>query len=168
MQYLTCHLATYRLLNQVIVASWHRDSHNAVDFEAVVDDGQLGGTGTVFLRVWTNWFGETTDEIEVVWHQMPEGGIRVESLPLWERLADEQLAVLRRVEQGEKAFYAPRNLEASGGEFSELVEHVLALSRRGMTTCSEPRMDDRNPNQYVSVGELSVTEDGRRWLNSAL
>ena len=145
--------------------SWLRNSNNAFDFQATVEDTQLGGTGTVFLRVWMDWVGEINDEIEVVWGEMPEGHSGRESAPLWERLADAQLGVLRRVAGGETALYAPRNLEASGTKFSELVEHVQALSRCGMLTCGEPRLDGRS-NQCISIGDLAVTEDGKRWLES--
>lgn len=147
--------------------SWLRDSGNAFDFEATVADTQLRGTGTIFLRVWTNWLGEITDEVEVVWDEMPEGGGSHRPLPLWERLADAQLVVLQRVAQGETALYAPRNPGESGENFSELIEHVLALSRRGMLTSGEPRVGNRNTNQYVSIDNLSLTEEGRRWLESA-
>lgn len=146
--------------------SWNRDTDNAYDFEATVEDTELGGTGTIQVRVRTGWLGGITEDIEVVREDMSEGSDVRGSQPLWERLADAQLDILRRIADGETSFYAPRKLEAGGGEFNELVEHVLALTNRGMVTSGAPRLDDRNLNQYVSIGNLSVTEDGRRWLES--
>ena len=147
-------------------SSWTRDSDDAFDFRAEVADQTLGGTGNVFLRVWVTWLGDIKREIEVVWRKMPAGGI-AGSQPLWERLADAQLDVLRRISDGEAAFHAPRNPDASGTEFSELAEHILALSRRGMLTCGSPRMDDRNANRYVSIADIELTDEGRLWLKSS-
>lgn len=145
--------------------SWGRNSNNSFAFEAVVDDMQLGGSGTVWLRVWTTWFGEIDPEVEVLWDQMPDG--RTDDMrPLAERLADAQLALLRRIVEGETAFYAPRRGENDGGAFDELVEHLLALSRRGMITCSEPRTDPRSGTQYSAVSEVALTPAGQSFLES--
>lgn len=50
-----------------------RDSDNAFVFEAVIDDTELGGTGIVWLRVWTTWLGTIDNDVEVAWKQMPDG-----------------------------------------------------------------------------------------------
>lgn len=146
-------------------SSWLRDSDNAFTLEAIVDDGQLGGTGKIFLRVWLTWLGEVHDEIEVVWDAMPDAERIGAPKPLWERLADAQLAALRRIANGETTFYAPRRGEEML-VFGQLVEHVQALAQRGMITCGEPRSDGRNGARYTSIGDLRITDEGRRWLES--
>lgn len=143
-----------------------RSSRNAFVFLANVDDKELGGTGELGLRVWLTFFGAQNGDVETAWKRMPEGGdIRAE--PLMERLADAQISVLRRVAAGETAFYAPRHPdESQQREFDELVEHVLALSARGMLTHGAPVTDGRPGSGYESIGSLGLTQSGRAWLES--
>ena len=146
-------------------SSWLRDSDNSFVFEAIVDDGELGGTGKVFLRVWLTWLGEIDHEIEVVWDTVPDAERIGAPQPLWERLANAQLSALRRIADGEATFYAPRRDEERE-RFDDLVEHVQALAQRGMITCGEPRSDGRNGGRYTSIGDLRITDEGRGWLES--
>ncbi|MEO8575149.1 MAG: hypothetical protein ABI556_00550 [Gemmatimonadales bacterium] len=146
-------------------SSWLRSSNNRYTFVATVDDTQLGGTGRVFLRVWSNWTRTGTNEVEVVWDTMPESDMPGAPQPLWERLADAQLSALRRIADGETTFYAPRRNEERQ-IFDQLIEHVQALAQRGMITSGEPRSDGRGGGQYTSIGDLRITDEGRKWLES--
>jgi hypothetical protein len=143
--------------------SFLRNSNNAFDFEAIVEDRDLGGESRLFLRVWANWMGQFDGEVEVVIDEISRGE---EAHPLMERLADAQSAVLHRIANGETAFYAPRRSEGGEAEFNELVEHVLALSRRGMITCGTPTVDGRNTTNYTSVDNIALTPAGKTWLES--
>lgn len=134
-------------------------------FVAIVDDKQLGGTGKVFLRVWSNWTHTGTNDVEVVWDTMPQSGLPGAPQPLWERLADAQLSALRRIADGETTFYAPKRNEESE-TFDELIEHVQALAQRGMITSGQPRSDGRDGVQYTSIGDLRITNEGQKWLES--
>jgi len=86
--------------------------------------------------------------------------------PLAERLADEQLALMRRVAAGETRFYAPRRWEKDGAKYDEMVEHLLALSRRGMITCTEPEPGVKGITQYSDVADVALTAAGQDFLNS--
>jgi hypothetical protein len=143
--------------------SFLRNSNNAFDFEAIVEDRDLGGEARMFLRVWANWMGQFDGEVEVVIDEISHGE---EAHPLMERLADAQSAVLHRIANGETAFYGPRRSEGGEAEFNELVEHVLALSRRGMITCGTPTVDGRNVGNYASIEKIGLTPAGRSWLVS--
>jgi hypothetical protein len=143
--------------------SFLRNSNNAFDFEAVVEDRDLGGEARLFLRVWANWIGQFDGEVEVVIDEISRGE---EAHPLMERLADAQAAILQRVADGETAFYAPRRSEGGEAGFNELVEHILALSRRGMITCDAPSVDSRSTTDYRSIDNIALTPAGRSWLES--
>ena len=143
-----------------------RNTNRAFVFEAIVDDDDLGGTGSVFLRVWTTWLGTTDSDVDVVWKRMPHGGDVGDYRPLAERLADEQLALMRRVAAGETRFYAPRRWEKDGAKYDEMVEHLLALSRRGMITCTEPEPGVKGITQYSDVADVALTAAGQDFLNS--
>jgi hypothetical protein len=144
----------------------YRNSDRAFNFIAEVDDTQLGGTGRVRLRVWADWLGMINNEVEVDWLEQPKGG-EVGTEPLMDRLADAQLDILRRVSAGETAFYAPRPNEEGAEGFDEFVEHVHALGRRGMLMHGVPVEDGRrNRGRYSSIGSLSITPGGRKWLES--
>ena len=144
-------------------ASLWRDSKKAVDFRAVVDDMDLGGTGTVWLRVWTDWLGTLEGEPEVQWERMPDRSAPHSEAPE-ERWADAQLALLRRVAAGETRFRPEGRDAAAGAAFDELVEHLLALQRRGLVTCQTPIADLRGHSQYAAVTDVALTDDGRREL----
>jgi hypothetical protein len=147
----------------IFASSFLRNSNNAFDFEAIVEDRDLGGESRLFLRVWANWMGQFDGEVEVVIDEISHGE---EAHPLMEQLADAQSTVLHRIANGETAFYAPRRSEGGGPEFDELVEHVLALSRRGMLTCDAPSVDGRATTSYTSVDNIALTPAGRKWLDS--
>lgn len=143
-----------------------RNTDRAFVFEAIIDDEDLGGTGAVWLRVWTTWLGTTDSDVEVVWKRMPHGGGMGEFRPLAERLADEQLGLMRRVAGGETRFYAPRRWEKDGAKYDEMVEHLLALSRRGMITCTEPEAGVKGVTQYSDAADVALTAAGREFLES--
>ena len=152
-----------------------RNANNAFSFEAVVNDSDLGGTGTVRLRVWTSWLGIANTDVDVVWKEMPEGGTeggnedRTDGVrPLGDRLADAQLGLLHRIAAGETAFYAPREGagDGSGAEYDEMVEHLLALTRRGMITCTQPGSGTRGWTQYSNVANVALTDEGRKVASS--
>ena len=146
--------------------SWGRNSNNAFVFRAVIDDVDLGGTGSLWLRVWTTWLGGIDNDVEVVWDEMPDGRLDG-SRPLFERLEDVQLSLLRRVAGGEAGFYSPRHPENGGGaEFDATVEHLMALSRRGMLTCDEPQPGKPGQTQYSRLSNVVLTEEGRAFLAS--
>jgi len=142
--------------------SFFRNSEKAVDFEAIVEDTKLGGTARISMRVWTDWMAQIDGDIEVVVNNISSGEV---APPLFDRLAAAQVAVLRRIADGETAFYAPRRSQGGEAEFNELAEHVMALSRRGMITCGTPRMDAMALN-YESIGDIALTHDGKSWLAS--
>jgi hypothetical protein len=142
-----------------------RNSNRAFVFEAIIDDEELGGTGAVWLRVWTTWLGTSDSDVEVVWKRMPHGGMD-EYRPLAERLADEQLGLMRRIAAGETRFYAPRRWEKDGAKYDEMVEHLLALSRRGMITCKEPASGEKGVSQWSDVADVALTAVGRDFLES--
>jgi hypothetical protein len=150
----------------IFAPAWGRNSNNAFVFRAVIDDTDLGGTGSLWLRVWTTWFGNIDNEVEVVWDKMPDGLVDG-AKPLFDRLQDAQLALLRRIGDGETAFYSPRHPENGGGpEFDEMVEHLLALSRRGLITCNEPRPGRIGQTQYSDISNVALTPEGRSFLAS--
>lgn len=144
-----------------------RNRDRAFDFIAEVGDTQLGGSGTVRLRVWTNWVGTEGQDVEVDWIQMPANQPFEEDQPLMLRLANAQLDILRRVSAGETSFYAPRSSKPDTGEFDELMEHVGALERRGMLTHAAPVEAARSGrSKYAYVSDLAVTRSGKEWLES--
>lgn len=146
--------------------SWGRNSENAFVFRVVIDDTELGGTGSLWLRVWTTWFGGIDNEVEVIWDEMPDGHVDG-AKPLFDRIQDMQISLLRRVADGETAFYSPRHPENGGGaEFDGMVEHLMALSRRGMVTCDEPHPGKPGLTQYSELSNVALTEEGRALLAS--
>lgn len=140
-----------------------RNERNAFEFRAEVEDLSLGGTGVLWLRVWTDWIGLSEREPEVTWDRMPT---RVERSggTFEERLEEQLLDLLARVAAGESIFRAPGSSVDDGGAFDELVEHVLALSRRGLVTCDTPLASMRGPGQYAAIANVALTERGERHL----
>lgn len=139
----------------VFLSSLFGNEKSAFDFEAVVDDRDLGGTSTVLVRVWADRIGRLTGEIETVADSIARSDA-----------TQTQITILQRVAAGETGFYAPRNSEAEDAEFNQLVEHIIALSRRGMVKCDAPTVDVRDSGQYVAIDKIMLTPAGRSWLES--
>jgi hypothetical protein len=143
-----------------------RNNDWAVDFRAEVDDLRLGGTGKVRLRVWTDWLGMMDREPEISWEQMPteqDGGARTPE----SQWLDAQLALLRRAAAGESTFRPNGRDAAARTEFDETVEHLLAMQRRGLLTCSTPIAELKADAQYAAISKVELTTDGRRALERA-
>ena len=142
-----------------------RNNDWAVDFRAEVDDLRLGGTGVVRLRVWTDWLGMIDREPEITWDRMPtdESGPK-DSETQWH---ESQIALLRRIANGESVFRPEGRDDASRAEFDATVEHVLALGRRGLLRCATPIAEIRANAQYAAVTDVVLTEEGRRALERA-
>ncbi len=143
-----------------------RNNDWAVDFRAEVDDMSLGGTGKIRLRVWTDWLGMIDREPEISWETMPteERGGAESPETQW---ANSQLAIMRRAAAGEYIFRPAGRDAAARLEFDETVEHLLALQRRGFLTCATPIAELKADAQYASIGDVALTEDGRRALERA-
>ena len=143
-----------------------RNNDWAVDFRADVDDMRLGGSGEVRLRVWTDWLGMIDREPEISWVRMPtmiDGGAPTPEMQ-WEAA---QIAVLRRVAAGDTTLRPEGRDVAARTEFDALVEHVLALQRRGLLHCATPIAELRSDAQYAAVADVVLTDDGRRALERA-
>lgn len=143
-----------------------RSSKNAFVFRAVVEDNSFGGTGVVWLRVWTGWLGTIYDDVEVSWERMPkrESG---DEAPIEARWAERQLELLRRIRDGETTFRLSGHEAAGGAEFDELVEYLLAMQRRGLITCGTPLANLKGESQYAAVTNAALTKAGERVLERA-
>jgi len=141
-----------------------RNSSSGFAFKAVVNDTELGGTGVVWLRVWSSWFGVTDDDVDVVWKEMPDGGTDGAVPSFGDRMIDSQLALVHRIAAGEKTFYAPRQREGgnAGLQYDEMVEDLLALSRRGMITLTQPESGIKGWTEYSDVKNVALTEEGQK------
>jgi hypothetical protein len=143
-----------------------RNNDWAVDFRAEVDDVRLGGTGKLRLRVWTDWLGMIDREPEISWEQMPtedNGGTRAPE----SQWLDAQIALLRRIADGESTFRPEGRDAVARTQFDETVEHLLAMQRRGLVKCSTPMAELRADAQYSAITDLEITDDGRRALDRA-
>ena len=140
-----------------------RNNDWAVDFRAEVDDMRLGGTGSLRLRVWTDWLGMIDREPEISWVRMPteENGGAQSAETQW---VDAQLGLLRRAAAGETTFRPEGRDATARAEFDTTVEHLLALNRRGLLTCATPIAELRADAQYAAVTDVALTDDGRRAL----
>ena len=143
-----------------------RSSKHAIVFRAVVEDKSFGGTGIVWLRIWTGFLGTLGDDVEVSWEHMPKRETDG-SAPLDERWAQGQLDLLRRIGDGETTFRPDGRDAASGAEFDELVEYLLALQRRGLITCGTPLANLRGDSQYAAVTNAALTKAGERMLRQS-
>lgn len=140
-----------------------RNEKKAFEFRAEVEDLSLGGTGVLWLRVWTDWIGLSEREPEVTWDRMPQR-LAQGAGTFEDRLEEQLLELLARVAGGESTFRAPSGGVDDGGAFDELVEHVLALSRRGLVTCDTPLASMRGTGQYAAITNVAITERGARHL----
>ena len=143
-----------------------RSSKSAAVFRVVVDDKSFGGTGVVWLRVWTGWLGRLGDDVEVSWERMPnrEAG---DAAPIEERWAERQLELLRRIQAGETTFRPGGRDATSGAAFDELVEYLLAMQRRGLIACGTPLANLHGDSQYAAVTNAALTKAGERVLQQA-
>ena len=143
-----------------------RNNDWAVDFRAEVDDMRLGGTGSVRLRVWTDWLGMIDREPEISWVRMPteENGGAKSPETQW---VDAQLALMRRAAAGEFTFRPEGRDTAARAAFDTTVEHLLALSHRGLLTCATPIAELKGDAQYAAVTDVELTDEGRRALERA-
>jgi hypothetical protein len=140
-----------------------RDEGRAYQFRAEVDDMRLGGTGVVWLRVWTDRLGLANREPEVRWERMPiEVAERSETMET--TLAEAQLALLTRVVAGEPTLRGRSHSVDEEADFDEVVEHVMALVRRGLVTCDAPLLNVHGNAQYAAVTNVALTDLGRRLL----
>ena len=143
-----------------------RNNDWAVDFQADIDDMKLGGSGEVRLRVWTDWLGMLEREPEIAWIRMPtmdNGGALTPEME-WENA---QMALLRRVSHGDTTLRPAGRDAESRADFDTMVEHILALQRRGLLHCATPIADLRSGAQYSEVADVVLTEEGRRALDRA-
>lgn len=140
-----------------------RRNEQLVVFRATVDDRRLGGTGVALVRVRVGPLGGIdADEIEVAWERMPDPYAGGPPSPDAGWL-DAQLAVLRRIAAGETTF-RPTATEPAGEAFDAVVEHLLALQRRGLATCATPTADLRGRGQYAFVADAALTSEGERLI----
>ena len=143
-----------------------RNNDWAVDYRAEVDDLRLGGSGEVRLRVWTDWLGMIDREPEISWDRMPtlaDGGALTPEME-WENA---QMAVLRRVASGETTWRPEGRDPQARADFDAMVEHILALQRRGLLHCATPIAELRDDAQYAEVADVVVTPEGRRAIERA-
>ena len=81
--------------------------------------------------------------------------------------ANAQIAILRRTASGEYTFRPDGRDPDARREFDETVEHILALQRRGLLTCSTPIAELKADAQYAAIGDVVLTDEGRRALEQA-
>jgi len=132
-----------------------RNNDWAIDFRAEVDDMRLGGTGSMRLRVWTDWLGMIDREPEISWVRIPteqNGGAQSPETQ-W---VDAQLALMRRAAAGESTFRPEGRDAAARAAFDTTVEHLLALNHRGLLTCATPIAELKADAQYAAVTDVDA------------
>jgi hypothetical protein len=156
----------YMSIRQRFRATPFRNKDWAVDFHAEVDDMRLGGTGELRLRVWTDLLGIMDREPELYWERMPtpENGGALTPEIQWENA---QIAVLRRVAGGDTTLRPDGRDPEARAEFDTMVEHILALQRRGLLHCATPLADLRSEAQYAEIADVVLTTEGRRLIDRA-
>ena len=144
---------------------WFRNNDRAHEFRAVVTDMSLGGTGVMWLRVWTDRAGLIMREPEISWERMPERapGAGASDRPLDDQWRSAQHALLARIAAGETSFVTSRG-DAAAAAFDEQVEHLLAMQKRGLITCDAP-LPSRAPGAlYDAISNVQLTDTGRSYL----
>lgn len=141
-----------------------RNYQHSHEFRAEVDDLRLGGTGVVWLRVYTDWLGSLQQEPEVSWERMPRENDET-SRTAEDKWWDAQLSLLARVAAGESSFRSRARSGDEREEFDEVVEHVMALERRGLVKASAPVLNGMGAAQYDSVSNVSITPKGQQLLD---
>ncbi|HYW50770.1 MAG TPA: hypothetical protein VE861_09200 [Gemmatimonadaceae bacterium] len=142
---------------------WFRDGDSATRFRAVVDDQKLGGTGVLWLRVWTTLAGQASHDVEISWEDLPANA-DPGFVPAESRLELHQRALLKRIANGETSFLASRRARAGEPPFDELVEHLLAMQVRQLITCSVPLRSRTPGTMYEYVEHAELTDAGRAYL----
>jgi hypothetical protein len=170
------YLAEHRYRVRELRAPWFTTAHfgfspmrnddNAFVFKAVVDDQKLGGTGTVWLRVWMDWTGTIDRDVDVRWARMPDVTRDQVEAPE-QRWSTAQLGLLGRIADGETTFRLSGRSAEEGREFDELVEHVLALRHRGLISCGVPTANVRGASEYAAITSIELTDAGRNALQAA-
>lgn len=156
----------YMSIRQRFRATPFRNNNWAVDFHAEVDDMRLGGTGELRLRVWTDLLGIMGREPELYWERMPtmeNGGALTPELE-WENA---QIALLRHVAAGNTTLRPLGRDATARAEFDTMVEHVLALQRRGFLHCATPYAELHGGAQYAEIADVVITPEGRQVLERA-
>ena len=141
-------------------------THWAVDARPDDDHVRLAGTGKLRLPDWTDGFGIIDRDPEISWDQMPtedNGGARAPE----SQWLDAQVALLRRIADGESTFQPEGRDAVARTKFDETVEHLLAMQRRGLVKCSTPMAELRADAQYSAITDVEITDDGRRALDRA-
>ena len=140
-----------------------RDSDDAFEFRVTVQDLRLGGTGILWARVWADWLGMIEKDVEISWERMPDAGAG-ESDATESRWSETQLALLQQAADGQESFRPDGNDAAARAAFDEVVEHILALNRRGLVRCSPPVANVRGAGQYEMLTGVRVTSEGQVYL----
>jgi hypothetical protein len=136
-----------------------RREERSVEFRVILTDQQLGGTGELWMRVWVDRTGLIDREPELSWEKMPTRE-KTESETLEERNRKAQLSLLRQIESGTTRFVAEHSDDAA---FDESVEHLLALQKRDLITCTI--RNSRRPGRlYDVVDNAELTVTGRGYL----
>jgi hypothetical protein len=125
---------------------------------------ELGGTRTADVRCWIKPFGGVDEDVDVLWVTPLSTSVDPSAVVGPMRWQNAQLALLYRVADGETAFRSPeRQSREASAAFDELVEHLLALRRRGLLSFSDPIPNrDAARGRYASVTDIALTDDARR------
>ena len=142
-----------------------RNTERTAQFRCEVEDTQLGGTGVVWLRVWTDRVGLIGREPDVEWETQPFNS-DPDFLPGGTPMEVAQRALLKRIARGETSFAAPRRSADGGEAFDMLVEHLMAMQTRGLITASVPRAARTPGSMYELVDSVELTEAGRAYLGT--
>ncbi len=140
-----------------------RNTERTAQFRCEVEDTQLGGTGVVWLRVWTDRVGLIGREPDVEWETHPVN-VDPEFIPGDTGMEAAQRALLRRIARGEVSFSAPRRSDDGGEAFDMLVEHLMAMRNRGLITAGTPRPARTPGTMYELVDAVALTDAGRAYL----
>ncbi len=140
-----------------------RNTERTAQFRCEVEDTQLGGTGVVWLRVWTDRAGLIAREPDVEWETQPFN-TDPDFIPGDTGMEAAQRALLKRIARGEVSFAAPRRSADGGEAFDMLVEHLMAMRNRGLITAGTPRPARTPGAMYELVDGVELTDEGRAYL----
>ena len=156
------YFATFALIN-VAPRYAHGVEHrrHVYAFGIIVDDRKLGGVSRGKVQVRGDWLGGFEEDVEVAWDALNEPDPTASPPgPSWDAA---QLALLRRIADGETTFRPDDGHTAEAGErFDRLVEHLQAMQRRGLVEFPAPLAELRRPGrQYAAVTQVALTAAGR-------